>query len=117
MLRYMCLDHPSNIFFQGQTLCDLASCQCLIKVTFFVVLIWKLKKKMAINFSLPHLRHIKTLDFTSGGIQYHARWEIGDSIAVMSIKDHYFCGFSIPELFFCELSTLPVIISCSVVSL
>ena len=57
------------------------------------------------------------LNFTSGEIQYHARWETGDSIALMSIKDDYFCVFSIPQFFFCECSTLPVIISCSVVSL
>ena len=40
-----------------------------------------------------------------------AKLETGNSIAVTSIEDHYFRGFSIPQLFRCEHSTFPVIIS------
>lgn len=51
-------------------------------------------KKFLIKFSPPHLRHIKASNFNSGGIQNCARWETGDIIAVTSIQDCYFCGFS-----------------------
>ena len=73
------------------------------------------------NFSLEVLNPLVLLCgcllyFTSGGIQHCARWETRDSIAVMSIQDHYFCGFSVPQLFHSEHSTFPVIISSTQVS-
>ena len=39
-------------------------------------------------------------NFTFSGIQYHARWEIGDSISTT-------ISFSIHQLFHCGHSTLP----------
>ena len=68
-------------------------------------------KKTFLNFSSSHVRHIEVSNFDSGGIQYHTRLETGDSIAVMSIQNCYFSGFSIPQLFHSEHSAFPFIIS------
>ena len=53
----------------------------------------------------------KTINVTSDGIRYRARWETGDSIAVASIQDRFYPSFFIPPLFLCEYFISPVTIS------
>ena len=69
------------------------------------------RMKIENKFPSPHLRLIKTWNFISGGIQYRAKWETGDITAVTSIQDRFFRGFTVSELFRCEHSTFPIIIS------
>ena len=52
--------------------------KCLIKS-------YENRKKILANFSFPCLRRKKGSDFPSGEIQYRARFETGDNIAVTSL--------------------------------
>ena len=56
----------------------------------------KIEKIFPNNFSYSGLRRLKS----EISLQYRARWETGDSIAVTSIQDRLFQGFSVPQLFF-----------------
>ena len=62
----------------------------------------KVKKKTPCQFFFPALEVYKPPNFTSSGMQYHTRFKTGNSKAVMPIQDCYFCGFSIPQLFYFE---------------
>ena len=70
----------------------------------FMLCLMKIIKEIPINFSSINLRCIKC--GISDGIQYRARWEIGNSIAVTLKQDCYCHGFSIPQLFCHKHSTL-----------
>ena len=82
-----------------------------IKFRFLIKFSCCSRPKIENKFPSPHLRLIKTWNFTSGGIQYRAKWETGDSTAVTSIQDRFFRGFTISELFRSEHSTFPIMIS------
>ena len=70
----------------------------------------KIENDFPVNLFFPAFDAYKIATFQFGGIQYHA-WETGDGIAVISMQDCYFPGFSIPQLFRCEHSKFPAIIS------
>ena len=50
---------------------------------------------------------MKASNFTFGGIHYRTRFGTGDGIAVKSIQERYFRGFSIPQLLHSDHSTIP----------
>ena len=69
----------------------------LIKLTLFS---YENRKKFLINFSSPHLRHIKVSNLTSGLVQYCVTRETGNSRSVTSIQERMSHDFSFPQLFF-----------------